>query len=216
MNSRLLIACLAVALCAGGCATRPKTYTPPSAAKMNASSERLNRAVVKAHETANKARKQVVNTAQAADRMAQHSSTVRAKLAELAKKVPVELKAEVAAIGAEAESEHTEETNVVTGLRDTQVTQSILEKDLGELVASRDQLKGDQVQYVADAGKLANSATEERNYRIAAEKQLSLQRWYGRFLKIGIFLVIAIVILFFVLKFTGKLGLVAAKIGLKL
>jgi hypothetical protein len=186
-----LIAILVAAMAFSSCATQHKTYRPPSNVKLEASTKRLAAAVEKATSTAERARGHVEAARKAADKEATSSASVLTQLDDLLKVLPSELKAKGDA------------------LKEAVVHDQI---DIGEIVTHVD---GAQREYYANAGKLAKDATDEREARIKAEAQLVKEKWIRILWKIGGGFVVLLIIAGVVLFFTGKLGVVLAKIGIK-
>lgn len=174
------------------CATAPRTYQPPSPAKINASTARVAHAVDAAHASARSAQAKV-NDARKRAKLAREEA---AKVKDLP---PIVTKA-INDLGAE--------------LEDATKLQMELEIHLKEADTAKAQVEKDKADYFAQAQKLADAASDERTKRIADEKKLSWYRWhwYGSWIALGLGVVACLVFAF--LKFTGRLAIVGAKIGL--
>lgn len=166
-----------------GCATQPKTYLPPSNAKLNTSTGKLSKEVESAHVSAKKAQKDV----------SQASTLVKHAKAEVAKikNVPLAVTQEI--------------NDLQTQLDQAQKDQSELEQHLAEADQARAQVEKDKADYYEQAQKLADAATTERNDRIKAEGRLHWYRVHW-ILTWGLFaLGLILSVVFFVAKFAGKL-----------
>lgn len=209
------VALTCCALLMAGCATRPKTYQPPSDAKVKAAQADHTVKVVRVRETAKKAAAATAEAKLSADRLLALEKATASALEILREKLPPEYRPLLApvqaAISAQAQEGETTRAQVNNAVGwNTQLAFQVSEAE-----KSRETLQSAQDDYAVVAAALAQDATTERNHRIAAEKQLSTQRWFGWLWKIGAGLLIALVGVFFVLKWLGKLGVVAAKIGIK-
>jgi hypothetical protein len=187
-------------LCLAGCATRPKTYQPPD-------TRRLTAAVEKAAATEARARVHIERAQKSADKIAVTSASAVTQAKELLALVPLELRPRVEALQKDLDSQLAEEGSLSVSLAGARTEHGTLVKDLAEAKIAK-------LEHEERDKELAQAATEERNYRIAAEEQLSSQRWFGWLWKLGTGLLVVIVGLFFLLKWLGKLGWAAAKIGI--
>lgn len=195
----LLISCLILS----ACATRQKTYAPPSRVKMDASSARVSVAVTKAKATATKARNKVAEAQDSASKIVTLSGTVKEQLGKV-ENVPQELTDNVLQL-------QSVESVLTVQLADATTVHDTLQKELLEAEAAKVQLQKDQSEYVANAQTLADNATAERDKRITAEKALSWYRWHSWLMKIGTAIGILIIIVLVFLWVTGRLAGFAAK-----
>jgi hypothetical protein len=210
-----LIAILVAAMAFSSCATQHKTYRPPSNVKLEASTKRLAAAVEKATSTAERARGHVEAARKAADKEATSSASVLTQLDDLLKVLPSELKAKGDALKEAVVHDQIDIGEIVTHVDGAQREHGQLGKDLFEANAAKLQVEVDKREYYANAGKLAKDATDEREARIKAEAQLVKEKWIRILWKIGGGFVVLLIIAGVVLFFTGKLGVVLAKIGIK-
>lgn len=170
-------------LCLVSCATRPHTYAPPSSSKLKASTQRVFVAVNKAHVHANEAKTKV-------DEAAQIAKEVQKETAQL-KDVPPSVLEGFA--------------NLELKLNETTQVQAQLESDLREADAAKAEVEKDKQAYFNSAQGLADSATQERESRIKAEKVASYYRWHFwlSWIVLGLGILACVFVAF--LKFTGRL-----------
>lgn len=199
---RFLILVSCAALCA--CATRPKTYQPPSSSKIIASSQRVSSTVTKAQTTAAKAQKQVKDAKSTAEEVVAVSAIVERQVQDVPN-APPELLNTINRL-------MVKEGILTSQLFDANQTNDMLFHELGAAQTARIDLQKDQVEYIANAQKLANDATSERDGRIKAEKALSWYRWHSLFLKLVTGLIVLVIIGVLFLWLTGKLAGLAAKL----
>jgi hypothetical protein len=185
-----VVAAVSAACLFSSCATRPRAYAPPDAARINASTHRVSVAVDRAHTSARKAQTSV---SEAVKRTAE----VREETRKL-KDVPPTLLAKV--------------NELDSNLRSAQVEQALLEKQLVEADAAKAQVEKDKTDYFAAAQKLADEATAERDKRIKVEKALSWYRWHwwGSWIVLGLGIVACGLLAF--LKFTGRLAIAGSRL----
>jgi chromosome segregation ATPase len=198
-----------------GCATRPHTYEAPDQTKVVESTRQVKEGVRKSRAAAGEAKAIVQKEQERTDKLIVQSRTLAGKLDEIIAAAPEELKLPLEVAKSDLGELQREQEDLKLGLGNAWTKQNETEQHLSGTETRIAELENRQVTYYAEAQKLAATATEERNYRIAAEKQLSTQRWFGWLWKLGAFLLIGLVIAFFAAKALGKLGWLAAKIGLK-
>jgi cellobiose-specific phosphotransferase system component IIB len=209
----LAIACFALLL--GACATPHKTYLPPSNVKLEASTKRLAAAVEKATSTAARAREHIEAAQAAAKKEAVTAKELGKQVDELIALLPPELKPRGDALKKAVAEDQADVGDIATHVYGAQLEHVQLGKDLYEANAAKLQVDIDKREYYANAGKLAKDATDEREARIKAEAQLVKEKWIRILWKIGGGFVVLLIIAGVVLFFTGKLGVVLAKIGIK-
>jgi hypothetical protein len=214
---RFSIAALsAVALCAGGCVTRPKVYKAPDASKVIATSKRLSAAIDRENETRARAETKVQEAQASEDRVAEHSASVLQLIRELEPFIPAEQKPKFNELKTSADAQIAEEGNLSTALAGVRGEITQLKADQAAVVKERDQLvKVDQPKLFADGKQLAQSATDERNARIVAEKQLVQQKIFRILWTVGGSVAVLLIVVIIVLAMLGKLGVVLAKVGIK-
>lgn len=207
---------IAIATALTSCATRPKTYAPPDATQVTATTKRLSDAVTKASETATRAERHVKQAQKANDQVAAESATVVNLVNELAKLVPPELAPKVDELKGAVDRQQVATGELTLHLSGAQSEHEQLTKDNLESWAAKIALQVAQARYQADAKQIAQHATDERNARIAAEKQLSREKWARLFWKIGGgFLVLGIIALF-ILWLAGKWSIKGARAWFKI
>jgi chromosome segregation ATPase len=186
-------------------------YHAPSNAKLEASTKRLSNAVVKATNTAERAKAHVDAAKKAADKEATSSATVLTQLNDLLKVLPPELKGKGDALKTAVEKDQGDIGEIVTQVDGAENEHTQLTKDLDEAKAADAQVKVDKQQYYQGADKLAAVATKQSG----ALAWYRLHWWLGTFVAIGgIVLCIVLAILKWGAKWTAKLGIAAAKTGI--
>lgn len=183
MTNQFRILLLIAAMLLTSCVTSRKTYHPPKDAKVKAATVDLNVKVGRARDTAKKAK-----TA---------TKEAKAKVIVLREKAPPEMKPLVA--------------EVDEALSRAIAWNTQLEIQLREAETARSTLQAAQDEYAGGAAGLAQDATNERNFRIAAEKQLMKEKWLSLLWKLGGGAVALGIIALIVLWFTGKLAFKFAK-----
>src|SRR4051794_38076195 len=109
--SRLGI-CLAAALCASGCATRPTVYKAPDNSKVTATTKRLSAAIDRESETWSRAETKVQAAQQSSDKVAGHSASVLQLIKELEPFIPAEQKPKFDELKESADAQIAEEGNL--------------------------------------------------------------------------------------------------------
>lgn len=213
MRRGLLI--LVCGLSVAGCATRPHTYMPPDDKKVKAAQADLTVKVRRVRETAEKAKIATQEAKVSADKLAALAAVTADKLNVARENLPPEYRPLLVDLETATQAQANETAVVQDRVANAVGWNAQLEGQVGEAEKARGNLQYEQEGYAAAAATLADDATKERNYRIAAEKQLSSQRWFGWLWKLGAFLLVAIVGLFFLLKWLGKLGWAATQLGIK-
>jgi hypothetical protein len=210
---RILMAIVCATLMCS-CATRQKTYTPPSDAKVVASEKALNEKVTKARATAAKAQQAALEAKEIAAKLDASAKIWGPMVEKLIKDVPEEFKQPARDIQNALKEHLVQETFLKQKIDEAVGHNAQLKIDLAEAETARSILKQAQLEYRAEAQKLADAATEERDKRIAVEKKLSWYRWHwwGSWIVLGLG-VLACGILAF-LKFTGRLAIGASKLML--
>jgi chromosome segregation ATPase len=204
--------CLALAFCAGGCATRPTVYKAPDNSKVTATTKRLAAAIDRENETRVRAEAKVEKAQQSSDRVAVQSASVLNLIRELKLLVPEELKPKVEALES-AQNEELQDTGVLSvQLADVRGEITQLRADQAFVVREKDQLKEDQAEYQASAERTAQAATAE-----SADKSAEIDRIKGQLVQQKIWkwvwrigggaVVIGIVALFL----TGKISIAAIR-----
>jgi chromosome segregation ATPase len=147
------------------CATAHRTYLPPDASHLKASTARVSTAVDKAHNAA-RAAQTAVNNAQ---------------------KTETAVQAEVRKLKAVPETVFTGLDNLEKQLHEAHAEQDNLEQSLREADVAKAEVERDKTAYFEAAQKLADEATAERDKRIADENKLHWYRvhWYGAWILLG-------------------------------
>jgi hypothetical protein len=203
---------LAVALCVGGCATKPTIYQAPDNSKVTATTKRLSAAIDRENETWKSAEAKVQAAQQSYDRVAGHSASVLQLIKELEPFIPAEQKPKFDELKASAGAQIDEEGTLSFSIAGAQGAIEQGKKDHAVVVTERDKLKLDQANYQTDAKKIADAATEESRQKAEYKNQLTSQkilRWAFRLG--GGAIIIAIVVLFV----TGKISIAAIRVYLK-
>jgi hypothetical protein len=214
MRYSILLAAAAVLL--SSCVTRPKIYKAPDPTRVIATSKRLSAAIDRANETTVRAETKVQEAQASADRVAGHSASVLQLIRELMPNIPTELMPKFVELEKSADAQVQEEGILATSISGARGEIIQLKKDQAAVVKERDQLvQVDQPKLFADGQEIAREATNERNFRIAAEKQLVQQKIFGLLWKIGGVVAILLVVAVVLLAIFGKLGIVLAKLGIK-
>jgi uncharacterized protein YhaN len=210
-----ILAIICAASLLGACATSHKTYQPPSNVKLEASTKRLAAAVEKATSTAARAREHIEAAQAAAKKEAVTAKELGKQVDELIALLPPELKPRGDALKKAVAEDQADVGDIATHVYGAQLEHVQLGKDLFEANAAKLQVNEDKREYYANASKLAQDATDEREARIAAEKQLTKEKVFRWLWRIGGGFFVLLIIAGIVLFFTGKLGVVLAKIGIK-
>lgn len=168
-----------------GCAIQPHTYSPPSNAKLQASTGRLSKAVDQSHVSAKKAQATVSSASKKAKAVQEETKKI--------KNLPPDFVQHLSDLEAELEQAQKQQTE--------------LEQHLQEADAAKAQVEQDKAAYYKEAQKLADSATQERNYRIEAEKKVSYYRWHSWLFRIGSVIGVVVIIAVAGLWLTGKVAL---------
>jgi hypothetical protein len=194
----------AVALGAGGCVTRPKTYHAPDPAKFYASSKKLSEKIEKTGATIARAETQVAAAQKDYDVVAAASIDVRDRVVALSKVVPPEFLPEINQLLGVIEQKQIKEGELSGNIDGAYGEIEQAKKDNAASATAKATLESDFEVYKKGAIQNAADATDERNNRIAAEKQVlqqKLLRWMWRIF--GVFILIGAGVLIF-LWFTGK------------
>lgn len=205
-------ACLAVALCAGGCATRPTVYKAPDASRVIATTKRLSAAIARQAETTIRVEAKAQEAQQSSDRIATHSATVINQVDELAKVLPIEFQPQVAQLRAAVDAQIVEEGKLSASLAGMRGEIEQLKSDNAAVVKEKNQLLLDQARYQSDAKRIADAATEESRQKVEYQKQLTSQKIFGLLWKLGGGVVLVGVLVLGFLWFTGRIAISAAKI----
>ena len=198
------IALVALALCASGCATRPKTYHAPDATKFNASSKKLGRAIEKTDATISRAQAHVSAAQKNYDKVSSASVDLRDRVVALSKVVPPEIVPEVNKLLAAVDAKIVTEGALSTNLNAANAEIEQAKKDNAASAVYKAEVQSHFEVYQRGAIQNAAIATDERNARIVAEKKVIQQkilRWVWRIF--GGFIALAIGALF-VLWLLGK------------
>jgi len=199
----------------GACVTTHKTYQPPSNAKVEASTKQVKTDIAAAHQLATDSRKSVVEAQKNADTLTVTSATLEGKATELEAAVPDAFKPAMHEIVSGISEMQATEGTLTMNLAQSNTKNDALEAKLVQLETHESQLEQNQSEYYANAQKLANNATAEREFRIKAEDQLVKEKWIRILWKIGGGFVVLVIIALVILYFTGNLGVVLAKVGIK-
>lgn len=212
MKAARLLIVLVAAAALSSCGTRPKTYVAPSGAHVEKQTKRVAAAVKSATESAARAQTKVADAKTKADTISADSIAIADRVDKLEAVVPPEVVPQVVELRGSIEALQAQERDLVALLEDAKREHEQLAKDLHEAKVARIDLEIAQAGYKRDAEKLARSATEERDFRIAAEKQLFRQKLFGALWKIGgaVAIVGALVLAF--LWFTGRIAFAGAKL----
>lgn len=205
---------LGIAACAlllTGCVTSHKTYRAPDSAKVERSTKILTEKVALARETARKARVATLEAQESARKLMALGVDLKGKLAILKEKVPVAMVPMVTEIQTAAVAQDDEEKILRAKLDEAVSLNAILQDRQIDEEKARAQLQNDQGAYVTGAVALAQSATNEREFRIKAESQLLKQKLWGILWKLGGGAVVIGIIALIILWFTGKLAFKFAK-----
>lgn len=210
----MILLAVAITLAMSGCATQKKTYEAPDAAHMHESELKLRESVAEASASAKHSHELVQDARASITKVSAFTASLKTRLELLRKHVHAELRPEVVAAQVELTQQETEEAFLTGRLADAEKMDAILQTQLKQAEADRDQLQKDQGAYVEDAGKLANAATGERDKRIADETKLHWYRmhWWLSWIVLVSGAIVCALVAF--LKFTGRLAVVAAKVGL--
>ena len=192
----------------GACAT---TFHAPNNAKLEASTKRLSNAVVKATNTAERARGHVDAAKKAADKEAVVSASVLVQLDQLLKVLPPELKAKGDALKEVVVADQVDIGKIVTHVDGAQTEHAQLTKDLAEATAAKQQVAIDKQQYYENADKLAATATKDS--KALAWYRLHFFLGWAIFIS-GIIACIVLAIVKWGAKWSGKLAVAAAKTGI--
>lgn len=195
----------AAALLFSSCAGRHK---PPSSARMDAATKRLSTAIDKAQATEVRASGHVEAARKAADKEAVASASVLTHLNELLKVLPPELKARGDALKQAVDEDQAVIGEIVTHVDGAQREHGTLTKEIAEVKGAKVELETEQGKYKGEVAKV----TDKLN---AAEKQLVKEKVFRWLWRIGGGFVVLLILGGVVLFFTGKLGVVLAKIGIK-
>lgn len=191
-----------------GCVSSHKTYKPPNNAKVVASTKKVKEGVDAVHKKAGEARGQVEDAQKSAEKIQLASVDVQKKLDEIIKVAPPELRPALALVKTDVSAMQTEQTLLFGFLTNAHLRQDELETLIVNLNLHVAELEANQNGYYAEAQGLANDATNEREGKIAVEKQLIQQKILSWLWKIGggLFVVVLLVLL---------AVFVAAKLGFK-
>lgn len=213
-TSPLLI--LAALLLFTGCASKPVVYHAPGSAKMDASGERLHKAVVDAKATHQKVQTTVAAVKSGVKTEGEQIATLEPKLDELFRVAPPELRDKIDA--ARMEVTIIKDGNAILAKQVDSVValQATEGAQLEEANAADKQHAADRDEYKAAAEVLAQKASTESIARVAAENkvhELESKNWIRRALEslAGIAILVGAF-----LWFTGKLTLSAASVAAKI
>lgn len=202
---QLIVSLATLALCS--CATRHQTYIAPDPAKMNESASVLTGKVAKATDTAKKARAKVADIKTGTQKVSASIKQSEQDANDLYNVVPAQYKPQVLSLESAIQTAQLDLNTLSTGEDEAETLHAQLAKELDDAKVAKEQLEKDQATYVSDAGKLANSATVERDKRIKDEQSLSWYRWHwwGSWIVLGIGVLVCILLA--VAKLAGKLAL---------
>lgn len=193
------------------CSTPHKTYLPPSNAKVTASTKKVTDGAAAAHGTQRQAKQHVVAAQKHNDALVVTGLELQKKLDAIIKIAPPELQPALAAVKADATAIQNDADDLKTELDgahkkqdETEAHQVKLDQDIAEL-------KIHQGQYESTAQTLATDATNEREARITAEKQLFKEKIFSFLWKLGGGALVLGIIALIVLWWTGKLAFKFAK-----
>jgi len=213
MRITLCLAAIAALFC--GCSTQPKTYKAPDGAKLKAAQAALNVKAAKARATAAKSRAAVLAAQDVAKRLIAMSDTVRDGLSLLHTKVTPDLYPLLEAIQKEAADQRAAEEELRERLAEAVAWNTQLFAELQDVEKARQLVQIEADKYQVSAVGLAQDATNERNYRITAEKQLMKEKWTRILWRIGGGAFLLLILVIVGLWLTGKLGVFAGKIAAK-
>lgn len=212
MRLVLVVAC---GLLLSSCATKHKTYRAPDPAKVHAATRQVEDDLVEARKLSREARKFVTDAQKNADVITTRSLDLHQKAVVLMTAVPEPFKAQALEIVKGIAEQQADEAELTRNLSGAQAKNEELEKHQTKTDKDVAALKQEQANYFRNAQKLADDATMEREHRIKAEKQLVKEKWIRILWKIGGGFVVVLIIGGVILYFTGKLGVVLAKVGIK-
>lgn len=212
----LLVVPAAAAILFASCATRPTVYQAPDASKVTATTKRLSAAIAKQAETTLLVEAKAQEAQESSDRIAAHSASVINLLRELEPFIPAEQKPKFDELKSAADEQIAEEGKLSTIQTTERGEIKQLEKDNALVVQERDRLvQVDLPKYQADAKKIADSATRESAEKVEYKKQLTSQKILGLLWKLGGGISAGLVVVVILLVVFGKLGVVLAKLGIK-
>jgi len=207
---------LVCALLAGGCVSSHKTYLPPSNAKVAASTKKVMDGALNAHRGTQKVKTHVEAAQKHNDALLVTGLDLQQKLDAIIKIAPPELQSALAEVKGDAtemqdhaDGMQTELTGARSELAATEAFQVKLDQDITDW-------KKNMAEYYANAQGLADNATQERENLITVQKERNALRFTGFLWKAGAVVGVLLIILFIVLKLTGKLALGAAAVASKI
>jgi hypothetical protein len=198
-----------------GCATQHKVYKAPDKTKLIAAQKALNEKAATARATAAKARAATLKAQASGYQLIALAQAVKDKLAFLMSKVPPELVPFVKDVQDAAVAQEAQESILRTDVGDAVNFNAQLAAQNLEVEKARLSVQAEADKYIVDAGVIAADATNEREYRIKAESQLSKEKWTRILWRVfgGMFL--CVIILIVGLWAFGKLGWAVGKIASK-
>lgn len=183
-------------------------HKPPSSARMDAATRRLSSAIDKAQGTEERARGHVEAARKAADKEAVVSASLLGQVNELIAVLPPELKARGEALKQAVDDDQIAIGEIVTHVDGAQHEHGTLTREIAEVKGAKLELETEQAAYKGEVAKV----TDKWN---AAEKQLAKEKVFRWLWRIGGGFVVLLIVVGVILFFTGKLGVVLAKVGIK-
>lgn len=200
---RLVAITFCSALLLAGCVSPHKTYLPPDDTKVKAATHDLTIKVVKARDTAAKAKKATEEAQALLAQSVNISKTVKDLLEKLIVQLP-DYAGPLREITTNVDDLIAKNAELDAKVKEAVAWNLQLQADLATAEAARQTLQKEQDGYAGGAGELAQSATNEREEKIKVQKTLLWYRvrWWGAFVALGA----AVVgwILFGVLKIGAK------------
>lgn len=190
-----------------GCVTRPKTYHAPDATKFNASSKKLGENIEKTGGTISRAQVRVSAAQKNYDQVASASVDVRDKVVAISKVVPLEFLPEINQLLAAVDAKILKEGELAGNLDGANAEIEQAKKDNAASAVFKAEVQSHFETYQLRATQSAAIATEERNARIVAEKQIVQQKIFRILWKIGGGLLVLGIIALIVLWFLGKVSI---------
>lgn len=207
---------LVCALFAGGCVSSHKKYQPPSNAKVQASTKKVTDGASAAHASSRKSKEHVVAAQKHNDALMVTGVELQKKLDAIIKLAPPELQGALAEVKGDVTDIQDHATGLETELKDAHMKQDETEAHQIKLDQDITEWKKNMGDYYSNAQGLADNATQEREDLIKVQKERNALRFTGFLWKAGAVVGVLLIILFIVLKVTGKLALGAAAVASKL
>jgi hypothetical protein len=201
-----------------GCVTRPKTYHAPDATKFKESAKKLEVNIEKTGATIDRAQLRVAAAQKDFDEVSSASIEVRDRVVELSKIAPPELLPKFEELLAIVDEKTKKEGELSQNLEGAYSEIEQAKKDNNVSETLRTSVLSDFEVYQRGAIKNAADATNERNARIVAEKQVLREKIFRWIWRIGggvvLLALVGVFILWIAGKWTFKGSIAAAKVYL--